>query len=182
LTNAALERAGVEAAVAHQSLKARGHRREACIYTTAQDKAHVETRREVLRRDDHPWEQSLALGAWQMQKVREQITDLSRETMVDRIRDRFWLTDESPARVQERQASVWRTIHREHARTGRPLQGPRVEVPRPSLAELSTQLTQLQARLARLSQDAPQAGAALNVWLYQEKGVAVQSVLKVTIL
>jgi hypothetical protein len=37
------------------------------------------------------------------------------------------------------------------------------------LAEISTRLTQLQARLARLSQDAPQAGAALNVRLYQEK-------------
>ena len=169
LTNAALERAGIEAAVSHQSLAARGHTREACIYTTASAKPQVERRREVLHCEAHPWEQSLALGAWHMQKVREGITDLSREAMVDRIRDRFWLTDESPARVQERQASVWRTIHREHARTGRLLQGPRVEVPWPSLAELSAQLTQLQARLAQLSQDAPQAGAALNVRLYQEK-------------
>jgi hypothetical protein len=71
--------------------------------------------------------------------------------------------------MAERQASVWRTIHREHARTGRPLQGPRVEVPRPSLAEISARLTQLQARLAQLSQDAPQAGAALNVRLYQRE-------------
>ena len=166
LTNAALQRAGLDLAVSHESICARGHTREACIYTTIQDKAPVEARREDLHRYHHPWEQAQDLVAWRQQKAREGIRDVSREAMIDRVRDKFWLRDTSPAREQERAQSIARSIAREHQRTGRPLQGPRVEVPRPSFAELTARLIQLRAILVRMSQEEPQAGAALNVRLY----------------
>src|SRR2546422_2104393 len=46
----------------------RSHTREACIYTTIQDKAPVEARREDLHRYHHPWEQAQDLVAWRQQK------------------------------------------------------------------------------------------------------------------
>ena len=72
----------------------------------------------------------------------------------------LWRNDDSPAREQERHASVWRTMHREHQRTGRPLQGPRQLPQRVPLAQA---LAQLQAALVRLRREALQHGAALNV-------------------
>src|SRR5713101_3604621 len=117
----------------------------------------------------HPFEATENWVMWREQKAREGIRDVGREAMVDHVRDRFWLQDESPARQAERQASVWRSIHREHQRTGRPLQGPRVEAPRLSFAEITARLTQLRAMLARMSQEEPQAGAALNVRLSQRE-------------
>jgi hypothetical protein len=88
--------------------------------------------------------------------------------MVDHVRDRFWLRDTSPAREAERQTSVARTIAREHARTGQPLQGLRqYGVGARRVAEA---LAQLQALLARSrGQEESQAGSALNVRLYPEK-------------
>jgi MobA/MobL family protein len=165
LTNAALERAGVQAAVSHASLKARLLSREAAVYTRAEDKAQVEARREELHRYHHPFEATENWVMWREQKAREGIRDVGREAMIDHVRDKFWRRDTSPAREQERAQSLARSIAREHQRTGRPLQGPRVEAPRPSLADLTTRLTQLQAMLARMSQEEPQAGAALNVRL-----------------
>jgi hypothetical protein len=119
LTNAALERAGVEAAVSHRSLKAQGHDREPCIYTQTKDKARVETIRETLHRDYHPWENDLNLAAWHEQKRREGVRDVSREALIDHVRDRFWQQDHSPAREQEREASLLRAIEREYVHTGR---------------------------------------------------------------
>lgn len=123
LTNAALERAGVATAVSHASLRARGHERDPAVYTRAAAQAPVEARRVDVQRWHHPWEQTQDLVAWRQQKVREGIRDVSREAMVEQVRDRFWQRDTSPARAQERQASVDRRIAREHARTGRPMQG-----------------------------------------------------------
>ena len=106
------------------------------------------------------------LVAWRQQKARDGIRDLSREAMVDHVRDWFWLQDASPVREQERTASVWRTIHREHARTGRPLQGPR---PLTHRRRLDQSRAQLQALLARLGREEPQHGAALNVKLHDRE-------------
>ena len=79
------------------------------------------------------------------------------------------MKDESPARAQERHESAWRTIHREHARTGRPLQGPYVKPPRASsLLALTAQIQALAARLQRLTEEQA-AGAALNVRLYERE-------------
>jgi hypothetical protein len=123
LTNAALEREGHAVAVSHQSLRAQGHTREAAIYTNAKDKPQVEALRDGLHRDYHPWENDLNTVAWHEQKQREGIRDISREAMVDHVRDRFWQHDQSPAREQERQESLLRAIDREYERTGRERQG-----------------------------------------------------------
>jgi len=168
LTNAALERAGVDAAVTHTSLRGRGLTREAAVYTTGQDKAAVETRREALygRWGAHRFENEENLVAWRAQKARDGIRDLSRDAMVDHVRDRFWRHDTSPARQQERDASVWRTLHREHERTGRPLQGPRQQRARVPLAQARAQL---QAALARLGQDEHGHGTPLHVRLHDRE-------------
>ena len=123
LTNAALERAGIAAAVSHASLRARGEGREAVIYTRVQEKSRIEAERPRLHQDIHPKENVANLAAWQAQKAREQLHDLRREAMIEHVRDRFWLKDQSPARAQERRESTQRRLLREPARTGRPLQG-----------------------------------------------------------
>ena len=82
------------------------------------------------------------------------IADISREAMVDRVRDTFWLKDMSPAREQERDASVRRTIHREHQHTGRPLQGPRQpERSYPAGRDLLEQMAELAEAVERLGQE-----------------------------
>jgi len=106
LTNAALERAGVEAAVSHESLRARMSPRVSAVYTRAADKAKVEARRPELHQDTHPHENLLNVVMWRFQKGQQGIADISREAMVDRVRDTFWLKDMSPAREQERDGSV----------------------------------------------------------------------------
>lgn len=119
LMNAALEREGHEVAVSHASLKAQAIEREPAVYRRASDKAQVESEREVLHVFSHPWEQARNVVAWEAQKTREHIRDISREAIVDHVRDRFWQHDQSPTREQERQQSFLRAIDREYARTGR---------------------------------------------------------------
>jgi hypothetical protein len=170
LTNAALERAGVEAAVSHESLRSRMSPRAPAVYTRKADKAKVEALREELHRDDHPQENLLNTVMWRHQKDVSNIRDVSREAMVDRVRDRFWLKDESPARTQERDASIWRTIHREHAHTGRPLQGPRQpEHSYPIGRDLLEQVAELAEAVERLGQDEHHAGRALNIRLWDRE-------------
>ena len=90
LTNAALERAGLQSAVSHESLKARLLHREAAMYTRAAEKLQVEARREELHRYAHLYEAVENWGMWRYQKAETHIRDVSREAMVDRVRDRFW--------------------------------------------------------------------------------------------
>jgi hypothetical protein len=121
LINAALEREGQGTAVSHASLKARDVEREPAIYRTPDERGAVEARRDMLHRNYHPWENELNRDAWQEQKQREHLTDLSRDAVIDHVRDRFWRFDKSPAREQERNESFARALDREWARTGRPL-------------------------------------------------------------
>ena len=169
LTNAALERAGVEAAVSHESLRARMSPRVSAVYTRAADKAKVEARRQELHQDTHPHENLLNVVMWRFQKGQQGIADISREAMVDRVRDTFWLKDMSPAREQERDASVWRTIHREYQHTGRPLQGPRQpERSYPAGRDLLEQMAELAEAMERLGQEEHQHGTALRIRLHEE--------------
>ena len=164
LINAALARAGVDAAVTHESLKSRRLTRRPAVYTRAADKAEVDARREDLHRYDHPYETRENVVMWRFWQERLSITDISREAMVDRIRDTFWLQDASPAREQERDASVWRTIHREHARTGRPLQGPRAPA-RQTGRDVLQDMEALAAQLDALSEESGGRGAVrVRLW------------------
>jgi hypothetical protein len=168
LTNAALERAGLDVAVTHESLRTRLSPRAPAVYSRAADKAKVEALREELHQGDHPHENLLNVTMWQFQKGQQGITDLSREALVDRVRDRFWLHDTSPPREQERQASLERTIHREHARTGRPLQGARQAEAQVPVGELVEQLAQLAAHLEHLGEEQGR-GAALHIRLHDRE-------------
>ena len=106
LLNAALERAGVDTAVSHESLRSRMCTREPAVYTRAAEKVAVEARREDLHTYNHTWEAEENRLLWQFHKGEKGIRDLSREAIVDRVRDVFWLKDASPAREQERDGSV----------------------------------------------------------------------------
>ena len=74
----------------------------------------------------------------------------------------------SPARQTEREASVARAIGREHAHTGRPLQGSYVPTPSSGLRQ---RLAALLARAGGLD-EAQGTGGHLNVRLYlrEEQG------------
>jgi MobA/MobL family len=114
LINAALEREGhADVAVSHESLKDRAFGRDPAIYTWKADRARVEQERQDVYRDYLPLENALNVLAWQQQKTREHLTDLSREAIVDHVRDRFWRQDRSPQREQERQESLLRTLARQ---------------------------------------------------------------------
>jgi hypothetical protein len=169
LTNAALEREGlVNVAVSHESLRAQGHERQPRIYTTRQDRQAVEAQRAVLHRDWHPWENDMNVLTWHAQKEREGIKDLSREAMVDDVRNRFWKHDQSPARERERAQSVERSIEREYARTGRertPVQTlertpTRERTPEIPLARLTRRLGH---SLGHARDDAMQDGVRVNL-------------------
>jgi MobA/MobL family len=134
LVNAALERAGVESAVSPETLKARGHDRapehdqgNKARYLHARHGIETQGWREtlaqrtILHHEYHPWENDLNLAAWHEQKQREGVRDVSREAMIDHVRDRFWRHDHSPAREEERAQSFNRALDREWARTQRPL-------------------------------------------------------------
>jgi hypothetical protein len=164
LVNAALEREGLALAVSHQSLEARALERHGSHYRLkdgepAKTKAHVD--REVLRRAYHPLERDMDLLAWYDQKAREGIRDLSREAMVDHVRDRFWQQDRSPAREREREESLLRAIEREYARTGRArAQAPVWEVHR----ELVRRGQRHQGVVQGMSlDDTPQGGAQVHL-------------------
>jgi hypothetical protein len=148
LMNAALEREGYMVAVSHQSLRAQGHDRSPepvhpridavmlkkygweipphlPVQRQEQLAAMHERWRETLAtratitRDYRAWENEMNVVTWHAQKEREGIRDLSREAIVDHVRDRFWQHDHSPVREAERDASFVRAIEREYARTGR---------------------------------------------------------------
>jgi hypothetical protein len=173
LINAALERAGVATAVSHESLRSRMSPRAPAVYTHKADKAKVEALREELHRDDYPQEHLLNTVMWHFQKGQQGIADISREAIVDRVRDRFWLQDTSPGRTQERDASVWRTIHREHQRTGRPLQGPRQPAHTSGQRlghDLLEQLAELADAVERWSAGQEhQQGTGLRIRLHEEE-------------
>ena len=161
LTNAALEREGHAVAVSHESLEARGIMRPTLVYGGAKSKEAITQARQSSREERAAEENAANLAAWQAQRATHKLTDLSREAIVDYVRDRFWLKDPSSARVRERQVSAMRAIAREHERTGRPLQGPLAKVVRPSLGPLSVEL----ARVRGVRQEESHTGSALNVRL-----------------
>lgn len=119
LTNAALERADTGTAVSHASLTALGYGRAPAVYVRRQDKPTVEHLRADIHAGIHQAEAQWNRLVWHLQKQREGMRDVSREAIVDHVRDRFWQQDRTPARDLERQESLMRAIDRECARTGR---------------------------------------------------------------
>lgn len=116
ILNAALEREGHDVAVSHLSLAAREVDREPAVYRRRSERQATLVARDSLHFFAHPWEQERALADWREQKVREGIHDLSRDAIVDRLRDKYFAHDMSPSRVQEREQSFYRALDREFAR------------------------------------------------------------------
>jgi MobA/MobL family len=130
MLNAALDREGLAVAVSHVSLRQRDLDREPEHFERPPTTKGSHTQesweakldqRNLRQREYYPWENEINLAAWHEQKQREGIRDLSREAIVDHVRDRFWRHDHSPAREQERAESFNRAIDREWAHTGRAL-------------------------------------------------------------
>ncbi|HEY5868077.1 MAG TPA: MobA/MobL family protein [Candidatus Tectomicrobia bacterium] len=157
LINAALEREGHAVAVSHHSLRAQGHDRPperdlartdvvllkkygweipAHLSPAKQEQLRgVQDRwrenmavREIVSRDYRGWENDMNVIAWHDKKEREGIRDLSREAVVDHVRDRFWAHDHSAVREVERASSIDRTIQRAYARAGRERPDPTVHM------------------------------------------------------
>ena len=125
LTNAALEREGIPLSVTHLSLRAQGLDRDPARYANphdAHEKATVQTYREQLSQGEKPFEQELTRVAWSQQKTREGIHDVSRDAMIDRVRDRTWRYDRSPRREQQRKQSFERSLERSHTIQQKPQQ------------------------------------------------------------
>lgn len=157
LINAALEREGVSKAVSADRLKGQGHGRNGVHYgafATEQHKAQKQYMQVALRhRGIQEKEQAANVEPWQQQRKQEALYDLSREAMVDRVRNRFWRQDRSPVREQERVQSIERFIAREHQRTGRPPQGPRSpRQHREAHSRGPSVEQQMQAQMARMRQ------------------------------
>jgi hypothetical protein len=115
LTNAALERAGVQQAVSPWSLRAQGFDRAVLQYANAGQRAVVEAERQWLRVGQGVWEQAWQLEAWRQYKAEHQIRDISREAMVDVVREMFWRGDQSVWRQRERWEAVERALVRAQA-------------------------------------------------------------------
>src|SRR5712691_7526328 len=130
LTNAALEREGHPIAVSHESLRTRGVTRapERAVnpYNTQAIQQILDARKTVPQ-ERAAEENAVNLTAWRAQRAKHKLADLSREAIVDHVRDRFWVRDTSPAREQERQASLGRAIARAYGQTGRARPRPREE-------------------------------------------------------
>jgi hypothetical protein len=100
LINAALEREGLALAVSARSLKERGIDRAVSPY-------------------DAVAENVVNLKAWQGEKHQRHLV-VDREAVLDFVRDRFWLHDQSPYRRHQREESLARTLARVQALSQRP--------------------------------------------------------------
>jgi hypothetical protein len=163
MTNAALARAGVEAAVSEQRLAARGLGRSLAIY--GQDtKTPIMAYRHELRESGMLAREQLATYAgWQAQA--QKLVSLDRQYVKDLCRDHLWRFDQSPARQQERDASMQRTFALAAAELGRTMQRPRQR--HTPLVTAAQHRQRMQA--IRVRQQEPQAGAALHIRLFEDE-------------
>ena len=176
LTNAALTREGIEAAVDHRTLEAQGISRDPARYSSAHDRDD-RTRTMTYRRDLREsgalaYEQLHTYAGWQDQAHR--LLSLDRQYVKDLCRDHVWRYDRSPARDREREQSMARTFdlamrdreptHQREPRQARRHGRTRVRPPPHTVAR---QLRRLAAALER--DDHAAAGAALNVRLHDRE-------------
>jgi hypothetical protein len=111
LINASLERAGLDVAVTHESLKTQMSPRAPAVYTRKADKAKVEALRTELQREDYPHENRINLAMWRFQKGQEGIDTLSRDQVVAHVQYRFWGTEERPGHAHEETPAQTRDEH-----------------------------------------------------------------------
>jgi len=176
LTNAALAREDLVAAVDHRSLKDRGLSREPARYK-AGDKADTqrvqEYRTHLRDSQSTTYEDLQAYRGWQKHAL--QYPSLARQYIKDVTRDHVWRFDTSPTRVREREESMQRQFTHvmepsKHQRTERSLQGARQQPSRSQrqpLAEAKRALAALMRQLER--EEEYSGGQAARVRLFEEE-------------
>jgi hypothetical protein len=171
-TNAALAREGIETAVDHRSLEARGLSRDPARYGRRHDTADLtrtmDYRQQLCDAGALAYEQLATSAGWRGQAVK--LVSLDRAYLRALCRDHVWRSDQSPAREQERQQSMERTFDRAMERRKPDRQRERTptrqhdRTPARSHTPVRQHLRSLAAELAR-DDDMPQ-GAALRVRLH----------------
>ncbi len=163
MTNAALTRAGVEAAVSEKRLAAQGFDRPLAIYGQG-TKETMMTYRSALRDSGQVAQEHLAAYAgWQQQALK--LMSLDRHSIRDLCRDQVWRFDRSPAREQERDASMQRAFALAAEQVGRTMRGtPQRQAPQAAAAQHRQRMQAI-----RMRHEEPQAGAALHVRLFEDE-------------
>jgi hypothetical protein len=174
LSNAALHREGIEAAVDHRTLEAQGLSRDPARYNV-HDKADVartmEYRQQLNEAGVGAYEGLIRYAGWQDQAL--QLFSLDRQYIKDLTRDHVWRYDRSPARQQEREQSLERTFSQALRFTEPEKQ--RTPTRTPARARTVAHHLRGVAR-APEREDRAAAGAALNVRLHdrdheQDRGI-----------
>jgi hypothetical protein len=112
LTNAALAREGIAAAVDHRTLEAQGLSRDSARYGSRHDTADLDRtmryRRDLRESGVGAYEALVRYAGWQDQAL--QLYSLDRQYLKDVTRDHVWRHDTSPARTLERAQSLERQV------------------------------------------------------------------------
>ena len=163
MTNAALARAGVEAAVSEQSLEAQGIGRDPARYTS-DTHTTVMAYRSALRDSGQVAHEQLATYAgWQHQALK--LMSLDRHYIRDLCRDQVWRFDQSPTRGQERDASMQRAFALAAEQVGRTMRVPsQRRTPQVTAAQHRQRMQAI-----RMRHEEPQAGAALHIRLFEDE-------------
>ncbi len=163
MTNAALAREGVEAAVSEKTLEAQGLSRDPARYSRA-TQAHTMAYRAELRTSGVlAGEQLATYAGWQAQA--HKLLSLDRHYVTDLCRDHVWRVDQSPARQQEREASMQRAFGMAAEQVGRTMRGtPPRQTPQTAAAQHRQRMQAL-----RVQQQEPQAGSAMHIRLFEDE-------------
>ncbi len=163
MTNAALARAGVEAAVSEKRLAAQGFDRPLAIYGQG-TKETILAYRSALRDSGQVAHEQLATYAgWQHQALK--LMSLDRHYIRDLCRDQVWRFDQSPTRGQEREASMQRAFALAAEQVGRTMRVPsQRRTPQVTAAQHRQRMQAI-----RMRHEEPQAGAALHIRLFEDE-------------
>src|SRR5712691_11444495 len=163
MTNAALARAGVEAAVSEKSLEAQGIGRNPARYTS-DTHATVMAYRRALRDSGQVAQEQLATYAgWQQQAMK--LVSLDHQYVTDVCRDHVWRFDRSHARGQERDASMQRAFALAAEQVGRTLRA----TPQRQRQQVTAAQHRQRMQAIRMRHDEPEAGAALHIRLFEDE-------------
>jgi len=163
MTNAALAREGIAAAVSAQRLAARGFARKPAIYGAATRAETLAYRRALTESGTRAVEDLATYAGWQAQALK--LMSLDRHYVQDVCRDHVWRFDRSPARAQERDASMQRAFALAAEQGGRTM---RATPPRQAPQAAAAQHRQ-RMQAIRMRQQEPQAGAALHLRLCEDE-------------
>jgi hypothetical protein len=164
MTNAALARAGVEAAVSERSLAARGLARKPAVYGQATRTETMAYRAALQASGVLAHEQLATYAGWHAQALT--LMSLDRQYITDLCRDHVWRFDRSPARQQEREQSMHRACALAAVESARAFQRPQQrQAPQVTAAQHRQRMQALRPQ----QQEEPQAGSALHIRVFEEE-------------